>query len=90
KSALTHWREGTLEGALPESWQDFHERVAGAMAHIRRTYAAGGKRVLVVSSGGAIAMWMRQMLHTADETVVELNLQIRNASVTEGYFNEKV
>lgn len=89
KKAMVCWREGTLEGALPESWQGFGDRVAGAMRHIRERYA-DRDRVLVVSSGGAIAMWMRHMLDTADETVLELNLQIRNSSVTEGFFNPEV
>ena len=59
------------------------------MAHIQNQYA-DRDRVLVVSSGGAIAMWMRHMLNTADDTVVELNLQIRNTGVTQGFFNKNV
>lgn len=89
KRAMVLWREDALQGALPETWQDFQNRVAGAMAHIREHYASR-ERILVVSSGGAMAMWMRHMLNTADETVVDLNLQIRNSSVTEGFFNRKV
>ncbi|MCH2557628.1 MAG: histidine phosphatase family protein [Alcanivorax sp.] len=89
KRAMQHWQADGLEGALPESWRGFHDRVAGAMAHIQEHYA-DRRRVLVVSSGGAIAMWMRHMLDTADDTVVELNLQIRNTGVTQGFFNDKV
>lgn len=89
KKAMQRWREDELEGNLPESWQGFCDRVAGAMAHIQQQYA-DRERVLVVSSGGAIAMWMRHMLKTADDTVVELNLQIRNSSVTHGFFNRNV
>lgn len=89
KRAMVRWREGGLEGALPETWRGFQDRVAGAMRHIQDQYA-NRERILVVSSGGAIAMWMRHMLNTADDTVVELNLQVRNSSVTEGFFNKKV
>ncbi len=89
KRAMQHWQADGLEGALPESWRGFHDRVAGAMAHIQQHYAHH-RRVLVVSSGGAIAMWMRHMLATADDTVVELNLQIRNTGVTQGFFNKNV
>ncbi|ASK33570.1 histidine phosphatase [Alcanivorax sp. N3-2A] len=89
KSAMQSWRRDQLQGNLPESWRDFCDRVAAAMEHIRQRHA-GRERVLVVSSGGAIAMWMRHMLNTADDTVVELNLQIRNSSVTQGFFNQHV
>ena len=89
KKAMQRWQAGRLEGNLPESWQGFCDRVAGAMAHIQNQYA-DRDRVLVVSSGGAIAMWMRHMLNTADDTVVELNLQIRNTGVTQGFFNKNV
>lgn len=89
KRAMQRWRIDGLEGDLPESWQSFCDRVAGAMAHIQARYA-DRERVLVVSSGGAIAMWMRHMLNTADDTVVELNLQIRNTGITQGFFNKNV
>ena len=89
KKAMQRWQAGRLEGNLPESWPGFCDRVAGAMAHIQEQYA-DRDRVLVVSSGGAIAMWMRHMLNTADDTVVELNLQIRNTGVTQGFFNKNV
>ena len=89
KKAMQRWQSDRLEGNLPESWQGFCDRVAGAMAHIQAQYA-DRERVLVVSSGGAIAMWMRHMLNTADDTVVELNLQIRNTGVTQGFFNQNV
>lgn len=89
KKAMVLWREGALEGALPETWQDFQDRVAAAMTHIRDHYAEHDK-VLIVSSGGAMAMWVRHMLQAADEVVMDLNLQIRNSSVTEGFFNSKV
>lgn len=89
KNAMQSWRRDELQGNLPESWSGFCDRVADAMEHIRQQHA-GRERVLVVSSGGAIAMWMRHMLNTADDTVVELNLQIRNSSVTHGFFNQNV
>ncbi len=88
KRAMVEWREQRLSGSLPETWRQFSERVAAAMTHLQGRYS-DHDRVLVVSSGGAIAMWMHHLLKTADETVVELNLQIRNTSVTEGFFNQK-
>ena len=89
KTAMTHWRDDSLTGDLPETWQMFADRVAAARAHIQSHYSERD-RVVIVSSGGAMAMFMKQVLQAADETVVELNLQIRNTSVAHGFFNRKV
>ena len=40
-------------------------------------------RVLVISSGGTIAMLMGILLEISDHKVIELNWQIRNCSITE-------
>jgi broad specificity phosphatase PhoE len=48
-----------------------------------------GKNVLVVSSGGPIATAVGQVLDTPARTIIELNLRIRNSSVTEFAFTPK-
>jgi broad specificity phosphatase PhoE len=45
--------------------------------------------VLIVSSGGPITTAVGQVLGTSSETIIELNLRIRNTSVTEFAFNPK-
>jgi broad specificity phosphatase PhoE len=45
--------------------------------------------VLLVSSGGPIATAVGQVLGTSPETTIELNLRIRNCSVTEFAFTPK-
>ena len=89
KSAMKAWRHGELEGELPETWENFSDRVAAARDHIQQTYS-DKEKVVIVSSGGAMGMFMKHALNTADDTVVELNLQIRNTSVIHGFFNNKV
>ena len=89
KPAMKHWRMDTLTGDLPETWQGFSDRVAGARDHIQQQYS-GKDRVLIVSSGGAMAMFIKHVLGASDDAVVELNLQIRNSSVSHGFFNQKV
>lgn len=89
KIAMQKWREEALTGELPETWAHFSKRVATVLAHLQQHYAEH-ERVLVVTSGGAIAMALRHILGTPDETVVELNLQTRNAGITQGFFNRKV
>lgn len=88
KKAFKQWREGGLEQAhLPETWPRFKQRVADVMTYLRSHYATHD-RVLVVSSGGVIAMWLCHLLRAADETMAEMNMQIRNASVSWGFFND--
>ena len=77
KMALKLWSENKLTGQLPESWADFQGRVGEALSHIRNT--ADGK-CLVVSSGGAISMVLGHILELNPQKVIDLNLQIRNAS----------
>jgi len=89
KKAMAMWRESMLEGPLPETWAQFKKRVLDVMTHIQQTYCEC-KQVMVISSGGAVSMWLCHMLRCADETVGELNLQIRNTSISKGFFNDRV
>jgi len=68
------------------SYNEFVDGVAGALAHVR-THHEGA--VLLVSSGGPIATAVGQVLGTSAETTIELNLNIRNASVTEFSFSPR-
>lgn len=83
KKAVTAWRTGALEDnpgeSQVESWQDFSDRVAEALACFQDS--ADKQRLLVVSSGGAMAMAISQILGAAPESVMELNVQIKNTSV---------
>jgi broad specificity phosphatase PhoE len=45
--------------------------------------------VLMVTSGGPIATAVGHVLGTSPETTIELNLRIRNSSVTEFAFTPK-
>ena len=87
RDAMVAWTEHTLfAGDLPreclpdETWVEFHQRVAAAMEKIRDS---GSRRTLVVSSGGAIAMALSQVLKSGAETFIDLNMQIKNTGVTE-------
>jgi len=57
-----------------------------ALTHIRQSPA---QRVLLVSSGGPIACAIGHVLATPPEATVELNMRLRNSSVTEFAFNAK-
>jgi broad specificity phosphatase PhoE len=74
-----------LPGPLPETWQEFQTRVERARRAIQRS---GGKRVLVVSSGGPIAVSTQQILQAPAAAAIALNMQIRNSSVCQYVFND--
>ncbi len=81
KQAMLAWSGGELTLANEqESWSQFESRAARALARISES---GPQRVLVVTSGGVIAMLLKHVLGYPAQSVVKMNLQIRNASVTE-------
>lgn len=84
KQVLHLWSEDKLRGPVPEAWAQFQQRVANARAAIRR---GGGQRVLVVSSGGPIAVTAQQVLAAPASSAIALNLQIRNSSISQYFFN---
>jgi broad specificity phosphatase PhoE len=69
---------------LDEDWLSFESRVRTAAKAI---FEGEHKKVLVVSSGGAIAVCLMQMLGLNIQKAIDFNLQIRNTSVHHIYFN---
>lgn len=88
KKAMQLWSVDGLSGELPESWSDFEQRVKRSIAIIQQDFH--GKKVLVVSSGGAISMALAQILKAPSETVIELNLQTKNTALAQCFFNKDV
>ncbi len=86
KQALTLWAQEKLEGDLPETFAHFKQRVADALAYTQDT---PNKRTLVVSSGGPIGMAMCHILQLNNEKMIQLNLQIKNTSYSQFYFNDE-
>jgi broad specificity phosphatase PhoE len=85
RRVLTAWSENRLDGA-PESWSSFQKRVADARSMLQGT-AKQRKRVLVVSSGGAISTFIGSVLGLSPNHIFDLNLQIINTSITRFYFD---
>lgn len=86
RDALHAWSANRLDGTVPEPWVSFEQRVRLALA---RSMERPGKprRILVVSSGGAIAMALRQVLGAPASAMVQMNLQVRNSSISHLWFN---
>lgn len=78
RKAMHAWAAGEISPR--ESWAAFEARVA-EMLDLLGGSPRGG-RELVVSSGGAIAMMVRQVLGAGAESVAQLNMQIKNTGVS--------
>jgi len=88
RAALLAWAENRLRAALPERWEHFDERVRAGLSGITGK-TEDGSRILLISSGGAISTALRQVLDAPPGTMVHMNLQLRNSSVSHLFFNSK-
>ncbi|NQW93484.1 MAG: histidine phosphatase family protein [Polaromonas sp.] len=86
KDGLTQWMNGVVNPQGMPSYNDFVLGVTSALDHVRKTH---GGNVLLVSSGGPIATAVGHILGCSPEATIELNLRIRNSSVTEFAFTPK-
>lgn len=84
KQVLILWAENRLGASVPETWAQFQQRVAASRQQIQDR---GGRRVLVVSSGGPMASFTQQVLNAPASTAIELNLQVRNTGFSHFFFN---
>jgi broad specificity phosphatase PhoE len=87
RDGLAQWMAGVVSPRGMPNYTDFVAGVAGALDHVRANHY--GNNVLIVSSGGPIATAVGQVLATSPETTIELNLRIRNSSITEFAFTPK-
>ena len=86
RQALARWMAGDITPAGMPSYTAFVAGVNAALDHVRTQYEG---EVLIVSSGGPISTAVGQVLGTAAQTAIELNLRIRNSALTEFAFTPK-
>jgi broad specificity phosphatase PhoE len=86
RDGLTQWMNGVVSPHGMPSYREFQHGVVSALDHVRK-HCEGN--VLIVSSGGPIATAVGHLLGTTPETIIELNLRIRNTAVCELAFNPK-
>lgn len=86
REGLAKWMSGTAQPEGMPSWADFVAGVTGALDHVRSRH---GGHVLLVSSGGPIATAVQQVLGAPAETMIELNLRIRNSALTQLSYTPK-
>ncbi len=85
RTGLQQWMAGATTPAGMPGYTDWVAGITAALDHVRSRHQGN---VLVVSSGGPIAAVMGLVLGTPAATVIELNMRIRNSSLTELAFTQ--
>jgi len=86
RDALQLWMAGKTQPQGMPSYAEFVHGVTSALDHVRQNHSGS---VLFVSSGGPISTAVGHILSAPAETTIELNLRIRNTSLTEFAFTPK-
>ena len=86
KDGLTQWMNGVVSPKGMPTYGEFQHGVVSALEHVRKNHTGN---VLIVSSGGPISTAVGHILGTTPETTIELNLRIRNCSITEFAYTPK-
>ena len=81
KQALLAWTEGRILPPGMPAWQAFQDAAVAALVDARRHFPDGN--VLMVSSGGPISATVAAVLKAPAQSAIELNLRMRNSSLTE-------
>lgn len=87
RQGLAAWMDGSTRPEGMPAYPQFVAGVTSALDHVRANHY--GQSVLVVTSGGPISTAVGHVLGTPAATTIELNLRLRNTSVTEFAFNPK-
>ena len=86
REAMAAWMAGRTAPVGMPVYADWVRGITSALDHVRSTHSGN---VVVFSSGGPISTAVGHVLGTAAETTIELNLRIRNSSITEFAFTPK-
>lgn len=81
RMALLAWMEGRIQPAGMPSFQAFRDGVVQTLAQVQADHV--GQSVLVVSSGGPISTAVAHVLGAPAATAIDLNMRMRNSSLTE-------
>ena len=87
RDALLQWIEGRIEPIGMPSYPQFVAGINDALDRVRALHHQ--RQVLLVSSGGPISTAVGQVLGAPAATTIELNLRLRNSSLTEFAFTPK-
>ena len=76
--ALQKWQNNELKG-LKNCWYDFRHQVLGSLRYMTKNTECN---TLAVTSGGPISLILSEIFKSAPSTMIDLNLQIKNTSIT--------
>ncbi|MDW5444654.1 histidine phosphatase family protein [Polaromonas sp. SM01] len=86
RDGLAQWMSGVVSPQGMPSYTEFVAGISAVLDDIKTNYTGN---VLLVSSGGPISTAVGHVLGTSPEATIELNLRIRNSSMTEFAFTPK-
>jgi broad specificity phosphatase PhoE len=90
RDGLAAWMAGSVQPVGMPSYPDFVRGITDVLDEVRTQFGGQDEaRILIVSSGGPISTAVGHVLGTSAATTIELNLRIRNTSVTEFAFTPK-
>ncbi|MBU6195699.1 MAG: phosphoglycerate mutase family protein [Burkholderiales bacterium] len=81
RQALLAWMDGRIQPQGMPSYADFRAAVVQALLHVQAHHV--GQSVLLVSSGGPISTAVAHVLGAPAHTAIDLNMRLRNSSLTE-------
>ena len=81
RHALVAWMEGAIAPRGMPSYRGFREGVVQALAHVQAHHV--DHPVLMISSGGPISTAVAHVLAAPASTSIDLNMRLRNSSLTE-------
>lgn len=84
KLALNLWMDGSINDDGQDSWESFCQRIYAGFDYACDTTA---KRILIVTSGGPIAVILARVLKLDRTTTADLTLQIKNSSTSTLLYN---
>lgn len=87
RDGLAQWMAGVVSPKGMPSYIEFVAGVAGALDHVRANHY--GKNVLIVTSGGPIATAVGHVLGASPDATIDLNMRVRNTSITEFAFTPR-
>ena len=87
RDGLAAWMQGKTTPEGMSSYPEFLAGVTTSLDVIRNEYF--GKKVLIASSGGPISTAVGHILGASREGTIDLNLRIRNSSVSEIVFTPR-
>jgi broad specificity phosphatase PhoE len=90
RKGLVAWMEDKAQPVGMPSYPVFVQGITDVLDEVRSGFGDNpDANILIVSSGGPISTAVGHILGTAPQTTIELNLRIRNSSLTELAFTPK-